>query len=172
MILKNAQIEDLFHQYRDELFRRLSAMVKSPDTAADLLQETYTRLLRLANTKPVEQPRALLHRIATNLAIDHLRAHKGGPNTADPLDEAMHVRCPLPSQEQEVLGKERFHAFVHAVEKLPPRTKEAFLLHRVTGCSYREIAHRMGISHSGVDKHIRRAIEKTYAAVEALHDDE
>jgi len=48
-------------------------MVKSRDTAADLMQETYVKLLGLVNTQAVEHPRALLHRIATNLAIDYLR---------------------------------------------------------------------------------------------------
>ena len=71
--LTYTQIASLFHQYREELTRRLIGMVKSRETAADLVQDTYLRLLRLGNQHVVEQPRALLHKIATNLAIDHLR---------------------------------------------------------------------------------------------------
>ena len=67
-----------------------------------------------------------------------------------------------------MLAKERLCLFIQAVEGLPPRTKEAFLLYRLSGCSYREIAGRMGISISGVDKHIRRAIEQTYTTVKAF----
>lgn len=168
MTLTYAQIEDLFHRYRDELTRRLHAMTNSRETAADLMQETYVRLLRLTDTQSVEQPRALLHRIATNLAIDHLRARKSGPNVAEPLAAALELPCPVPSQERALLGKERLQMFIQAVEDLPPRTKEAFLLYRVHECSYREIAVRMGISLSGVDKHIRRAIEHTCASVDAF----
>lgn len=168
MILTYMQIEDLFHRYRDELTRRLVAMVKSHDIAAELMQETYLRLLGLVDTHAVDHPRALLHRIATNLAIDHLRAMKTRLNVTEPLEMALELPCQVPSQERALLGKERLRIFIQAVEDLPPRTKEAFLLYRVHECSYREIAARMGISLSGVDKHIRRAIEQTCASVDAF----
>ncbi len=168
MTLTYAHIEELFHRYRPELIRRLLAMVSSRDAAADLLQDTYVRLLRLADTQSVEQPRALLHRIATNLAIDHLRTKRAGRHDTETLEAALDVPCPVPSQERALLAKERLRLFIQAIEALPPRTKEAFLLYRLSGCSYREIADRMGISISGVDKHIRRAIEQTYATVKAI----
>lgn len=170
MILTYVQIEDLFHKYRDELTRRLVAMVKSHDIAAELMQETYLRLLGLVDTHAVDHPRALLHRIATNLAIDHLRKDKNERNTQEPLEAALELPCPVPTQERALLGKERLQMFIQAVEDLPPRTREAFLLYRVYECSYREIAAKMGISLSGVDKHIRRAIEQTCKSVDALDD--
>ncbi|ULA62187.1 MAG: DNA-directed RNA polymerase sigma-70 factor [Nitrospira sp.] len=168
MALTTAQIADLFSLYRDELMRRLIGMVHSRDTAADLMQDTYVRLLRITDAQPVEQPRALLHRIARNLAIDYLRARKNGPNAADPLETALDLPCPVPTQERALLGKERLQMFIQAVEDLPPRTREAFVLYRVHEYSYREIAAHMGISLSGVDKHIRRAIEQTCASVDAF----
>lgn len=172
MTLSYAQIEHLFHQYRDELTRRLMAMVNSRDTAADLMQETYLRLVRLANTTTVEHPRALLHRIATNLAIDHLRTSKSGVGPTEPIEAALDCPCPVPSPERELIGKERLQRFIQVIDGLPPRTREAFLLYRVYGYSYREIALKMGISLSGVDKHIRRAIDQTCASVESLDGDE
>ena len=171
-MLTYAQIEDLFNRYREELTRRLLTMVNSRETAADLLQETYVRLLRLPGTRAVEQPRALLHRIATNLAIDHLRARKNGHHLVEPIEAAMELPCPVPSQERSLLGKQRLQRFIHAVQQLPPRTREAFLLYRIHGHSYREIAERMKISVSGVDKHIRRAIDQTCASVESLDEAE
>ncbi|BCA56588.1 DNA-directed RNA polymerase sigma-70 factor [Nitrospira sp. KM1] len=167
MTLSFAHIESLFHQYRDELMRRLTTMVHSRDAAADLVQETYLRLVRLADTQSVEQPRALLHRIATNLAIDHIRANRSGLTAPEPLEAALEYPCPLPSQERVLIGKERLREFIGVIEGLPPRTKEAFLLYRVYGYSYREIAQRMEISLSGVDKHIRRAIEQTCASLDS-----
>lgn len=141
-------------------------MVNSRETAADLLQETYVRLLRLADTRSVEQPRALLHRIAANLAIDHLRASKSRLHAAEPLETAIEVPCQAPSQERTLLGKERLQMFIRAVEALPPRTREAFLLYRIQGYAYRDIATKMGVSISGVDKHIRRAIDRINLAAE------
>jgi len=172
MTLTCAQIEDLFHRHRDELLHRLVRMVNCRDTAADLVQETYVRLMRCAGTQAVEQPRALLHRIATNLAIDHLRTRKLGIAVSEPLEAALDLPCPAPTQERTLFGKESLQIFVRALENLPPRTREAFLLYRIHELSYREIAARMGISVSGVDKHIRRAIEQTYASVDLLDSSE
>ncbi|MGC4098066.1 MAG: sigma factor [Nitrospira sp.] len=99
LTLTYVQIADLFHQYRDELTRRVVSMVKSHETAADLVQDTYLRLLRLGEQHVVEQPRALLHRIAANLAIDHLRKEKHVVQALDGLDAAMAVPCQAPSPE-------------------------------------------------------------------------
>ncbi len=167
-----AQVASLFHQYREELIRRLTGMVKSRETAADLVQDTYLRLLRVAGQQTVEQPRALLHKIATNLAIDHLRKEKHGVQGVDGLDEAMAVPCRAPSPERALLGKQRYRLFLQAIEHLPPRTREAFLLCRVYGYSYQEIATRMNISESGVEKLLMRALDWSCGALETIDDAE
>lgn len=144
MTLTSTQIEDLFHRHREELIPRLVRMVNSRDTAADLMQETYVKLLALVNTQVVDHPRALLHRIATNLAIDYLRKQKSPFHAVDSLDAAMEVPCGMPSQERTVLGKERFEFFMKAIDNLPPRTREAFLLYRVYGLAHGDIRKRSG----------------------------
>jgi RNA polymerase sigma factor (sigma-70 family) len=140
--------------------------VKSRDTAADLVQDAYVRLLRLADQHIVEHPRALLHRIAANLAIDHLRKEKSSAQALDGLDAAMAVPSQTPSPEREVMGKQRFRIFLRTIEDLPPRTREAFLLCRVYGYSYQEIALRMNISESGVEKLLMRALHRSCEALD------
>ena len=124
--LTYTQIASLFHQYREELTRRLIGMVKSRETAADLVQAVYLRLLRLSDQHVVEQPRALLHKIATNLAIDHLRKEKHSVQGFDCLDTAMAVPCHAPSPERELLGKQRFRLFLQAIEHLPSELVRLF----------------------------------------------
>lgn len=172
MTLTYTEIAALFHQYRDELMRRVVSMVRCRDTAADLVQDTYLRLLRLDEGQGVDQPRALLHRIASNLAIDHLRKEKIRPNGYDLLEEAIEVPSHAPSPERVLIGKRRFRAFLQSVETLPPRTREAFLLCRVYGYSYREIAARMGISESGVEKLLMRALDHCCELLDPLDTDE
>jgi len=166
--LTYAQIASLFHQYREELTRRLVGIVKSRETAADLVQDTYVRLLRLGEAHVVEQPRALLHRIASNLAIDHLRKEKSGIQAFDGMDAAVTVPSQAPSPERELLAKQRLRLCLKAIEQLPPRSREAFVLCRVYGYSYQEIAMRMGISESGVEKLLMRALDQSCEALEAL----
>jgi RNA polymerase sigma-70 factor (ECF subfamily) len=166
--LTYAQIASLFHQYREELTRRLVSMVKSHETAADLVQDTYVRLLRLGDAQVVEQPRALLHRIAGNLAIDHLRKEKHAFHNANSMDVAMAVPCQAPSPERELLGKQRLRICLQVIERLPPRSREAFVLCRVYGYSYQEIAVRLNISESGVEKLLMRALDRSCEALKAI----
>lgn len=166
--LTYAQIASLFHQYREELTRRLVSMVKSHETAADLVQDTYVRLLRLGDAQVVEQPRALLHRIAGNLAIDHLRKEKHAFHNTNSMDVAMAVPCQAPSPERELLGKQRLRICLQVIERLPPRSREAFVLCRVYGYSYQEIAVRLNISESGVEKLLMRALDRSCEALKAI----
>ncbi|MGE0642285.1 MAG: RNA polymerase sigma factor [Nitrospira sp.] len=166
--LTYTQIASLFHQYREELTRRLVGMVKSHETAADLVQDTYVRLLRLGEAQVVEQPRALLHRIAANLAIDHLRKEKIAVQAFDGMDAARAMPSHGPSPEREVLAKQRVRLCLQAIEQLPPRSREAFVLCRVYGYSYQEIAVRMNISESGVEKLLMRALDQSCAALEMI----
>ncbi|CUS37592.1 RNA polymerase sigma factor [Candidatus Nitrospira nitrificans] len=166
--LTYAQIASLFHQYREELTRRIVTMVKSHETAADLVQDTYVRLLRLGEAHAVEQPRALLHRIAANLAIDHLRKEKNGVHALDGMDAAMAVPSQSPSPERELLAKQRLRLCLRVIEQLPRRSREAFVLCRVYGYSYQEIAVRMNISESGVEKLLMRALDQSCEALEAI----
>jgi RNA polymerase sigma factor (sigma-70 family) len=166
--LTYTQIASLFHQYREELIRRLVSMVKSHETAADLVQDTYVRLLRLGDAHVVEQPRALLHRIAANLAIDHLRKEKNLIQASEGMDAAVTVPSQAPSPERELLAKQRLRLCLQAVRELPPRSREAFLLCRVYGYSYQEIAVRMNISESGVEKLLMRALDQSCEALEVI----
>lgn len=170
--LTYVQIASLFQQYREELTRRLVGMVKSHETAADLVQDTYVRLLRFGDAQVVEQPRALLHRIAANLAIDHLRKEKNSVQAFDGMDAATAVPSQAPSPERELLGKQRLRLCLQAIEQLPPRSREAFVLCRVYGYSYQEIAVRMGISESGVEKLLMRALDQSCEALEAIDHQE
>lgn len=158
MNLTCQDIEHLFHAHRHELTRCLYRMVRCEQAAADLTQETYMRLLNLAQTTSVIYPRALLFRTATNLAIDYLRKGKFEWHTGDVLEVAMDVPSGAPSAERAVLDKQRLEIFLQAIDILPPRCKEAFLLHRVHDCSYRDIATRLQISESAVEKLIMRAL--------------
>ncbi len=158
MNLTCQDLEHLFHEHRHELTRCLYRMVRCDQTAADLTQETYMRLVNLAQTTSVTYPRALLFRTATNLAIDYLRKGKHERHTGEGLEAAMDVPSAAPSAERSVLDKQRLKVFLQAIHTLPPRCREAFLLHRVHDCSYRDIAARLEISQSAVEKLIMRAL--------------
>ncbi|SLM50107.1 putative RNA polymerase sigma factor FecI (Sigma-19) [Nitrospira japonica] len=147
-----------FQQYAQELQRFLQRRLGCPEAAADLLQETFLRVAQLpASTQP-DNPRAFLFRIASNLAIDELRRNQVRRPFQEPLEEAEHVPSATPSCEQAIFDKQRMTLLQSALEQLSPRCRTIFMLRRVQGHSYDEIAHRLGVSERIVAKEINRAL--------------
>ena len=56
-----------------------------------------------------------------------------------------------------IAARERLKVVGAALDRLPQRTRASFLMHRIDGLKYREIAERLGVSQSAVEKHIARA---------------
>ena len=74
MILTHTYITDLFHQYREELTRRLVGMVKCRETAADLVQDTYLRLLRMADAQDFQHDLATSQGNELRVIVDYNKA--------------------------------------------------------------------------------------------------
>jgi RNA polymerase sigma factor (sigma-70 family) len=127
-------IEQLFHHHWQELTRAIRRIVRCEQAAADLAQETYLRFLNMGRSVSVSFPRALLFRTAQNLAIDHLRRGKFEPQGGGTDDLFRDLPSGAPSPERVLSDKQRVRLLLHAIESLPPRCKEAFLLHRVLAC--------------------------------------
>lgn len=152
----NLDITSLYRLYRHELTNHLYRMVNCYDTAQDLAQESYLILARSASVAVIDQPRGFLYRTASNLALDHLRHNKVVSRHAElaaAIDEPKHA-----STETEIAKKQWRALLAQTVDELPPRCRDAFILHKIHGLSYREIAHRLGVSESAVEKHITKGL--------------
>jgi RNA polymerase sigma-70 factor (ECF subfamily) len=157
--------------YHRELLNFLSRQVRDRDTAADLAQESFARVLAAQSAgQPVLDMRALLYRTARNLLIDqHRRAVHRQHENIDALDEPDHPLAPRHLQPEEVLAYEQqARALVHTIETLPPRCREAFVLNRFEGLSHQEVAERMGISRNMVAQHVARGILSCQACLDRL----
>ena len=156
--LEYALVETLFLDYWPKLISWLYPVVRCRDTAAELTQEAYLRLLAFSGQQAIRHPRAFLYQTAKNLALDHLRKDKVQAVHVTDLDEAAQVPSDQPSAERALLDRERVDQFLAAMETMPPRSREVFVLHRVHELSYRQIAKRLNISESAVEKNIMRAL--------------
>jgi len=166
-LLPSLDLEHLFRLHHGNLLAKLHRLVKSEHTAEDLAQESYAKLAHHSATQSIAYPRAFLFRTATNLALDHLRKEKYRQHL--PLEVAEDLPTHTPSGEQRLSHKQRAALFQHALETLSPRCRKAFLLHRLHHCSYREIGKHLGISQSGVEKLMIRALAHIRAELH-LHD--
>jgi RNA polymerase sigma factor (sigma-70 family) len=153
----NLDISSVYQLYRKELINYLTRIVYCRDTAQDLVQESYLILSRVAAEQVIEQPRGFLYRTANNLALDHLRHHKVVVRHAEleNRDEG-----PQTSSIEQTLSKEQWLGLLRqAISELPPRCRDAFILHKVRGLSYRETANMLDISESAVEKHIIKGLQ-------------
>lgn len=133
--------------------------------ADDLAQEVLLRL-HARDGAEVEDTRPYLFRIAASVLADRARrrrARKADDHRA--IEEWDHPVEEL-SPERVLLGRDRLDRVVAAIEALPPRTREAFVLHRFEELKYHEIAARMGVSASTVEKHLMRALHMLAATLE------
>lgn len=149
----------MLERFYRELLNFLHRQVGDRDTAADLAQESYARVLTAQHAgPPVLDGRALLYRTARNLVIDqHRRAKVRQQESLDTVAELENQPAPRHLQPEEALAsRQTVYAYVQVIENLPPRCREAFVLHLIEGLAQSEVAQRMGISVSMVEKHVVR----------------
>jgi len=145
---------DCYEELKAFLLRKFGC----PLLAEDVVQETWLRVQRLSPATEVEHPRAYLFRMAANLAVDHLRSEKVRTRhiSADSVPEDVPNGMPLP--DTVIDYQQRLAILRNAVDELPPRCREVFMLHKFKDLSHAEIASRLGISRNMVEKHIIRGL--------------
>jgi RNA polymerase sigma-70 factor (ECF subfamily) len=139
------------------LRRFVRAFVESREDAEDVIQEAYLRVLSYSAKHDVEHPERLLFSTARNLAVDARRRRKVRERTAAQLAVLEACAIDFPASDEVADAQQRLMRVEAAISQLPARCREVFLLHRLDGMSYSEIATHCGISVSAVEKHIARA---------------
>ncbi|MET0322590.1 MAG: sigma-70 family RNA polymerase sigma factor [Duganella sp.] len=151
-------------RYYRELLNFLSRAVNNRDAAADLAQESYARVLALQHAgETIAEPRALLYRTARNLLIDRHRrdAVRGHAADAEPeFDILDTLAAPAASEpETAAMSAQAVQAMLTAIDALPLRCREAFILHKFDGLPQAQVAQQMGISVTMVERHIKHAMQ-------------
>ncbi|MCK9397499.1 MAG: sigma-70 family RNA polymerase sigma factor [Methylobacter sp.] len=157
-----AAITQLIKCYDQELRRVMYRRCGCIETAADIVQETYQRMMTSNLWQQAENPRALMHRIAANLATDYERRHKVRNHYVDNvdfIDEELQSNDDI-DPEQTIAARQRLDKLVEAVNLLPPKCRIVFVLRKFEDLSHAEIAERLGISRNMVEKHLRNAMQK------------
>ena len=128
--------------------------------AADMAQDVFTQWLSYRDRAKVEQPRAFLFQMARNLLRDHWRRQQ--VRQAVHSEQSAGQPEPLTDERDEPMaGAQRLQYLEQlkaVLAELSPRRREALMLHRFEGLSQAQIAERMGISVSMVEKHIAQAL--------------
>ncbi len=129
------------------------------EDAEDLVQEAVLRLhVYTREGGEVRDIERFVTRTAINLAIDnHRRAHEE-LYVSTPVEDLTSLIDTRPAPDEALAIEQRLEAMRAALDRVSRRTREIFFMHRLHGFSHSEIAARMGISKSAVEKHIASAV--------------
>lgn len=144
---------------REPLIAFLRKSAASHEDAQDVAQETMMRMLRYRD-QPADALKILMYRIAINALNDRGRRQKTrhAPEHVS-LDEDYHaLPSPEPSHDQRVATEQELALVRAAIMQLPMRSRQIYLLNRINGMSYTQIAKHCGISVKAVEKNIGRAL--------------
>lgn len=149
--------ELLFYRYRGKVYNFVRASLPRHSDSEEVVHEVFLRIWTGRGNLDSGLPFGpYLFRTARNLVIDRLRGRVNRmvslsdelfPDTADSDAAARDV-------EERQLGE----WFDRTLEQLPEHRRQIFVLSRLEGLSYREIAARLGVTENTVDTQIRRAL--------------
>ncbi len=151
---------------RADLIAYLQRKTRGDADAEDLVQEAFVRFHRAGHDLGAADARPLLFVIARNLQLDRWKA--AGRETArrsphdinDLVDGPQAIASETPDAEDGLIRRQNLAAAAAVIRALPPKTRDAFLLHRFENLTYRQIAGRLGVSVSMVEKHIAEALRQ------------
>lgn len=148
---------------RDQMEAVLRRRVGCRATAADLVQELFLRFWRRPGV-PRDDLGSYLIRSAHNLAIDHLRSEGARTRNEAGLLAERHGEISVSADAGLDAGSD-LRRVEAALRALPERTRHIFLLNRIHGQTYGQIARSMALSQSAVEKHMMRALQACKASV-------
>ncbi|WP_177192373.1 RNA polymerase sigma factor [Chitinophaga arvensicola] len=145
--------EQAYVSSRDKVFHYFLKKTRSEEDARDLLQTTFLKLWQYRHS--LNEAYSLdqhLFNIAYTVFVDALRKEQKAQRIGDMLSREAAETTPADHRELD----DRLH---NLLEQLPPERKKAFILHRLEGYSYKEVASQLSISVKAVDNHISRALK-------------
>lgn len=154
-------LSDLVAETRNGLARYLARLCASPDDVQDVMQEAYLQVFCALRQSGPEghTPAALLFTTARNIAYSRHRHSRVVAAAAPSVSAGEQLRREQAGIEQQVDRGEQMRRLLKAVNGLPPKCRDVFVLRMIEGMSQREIAEQLGISVSTVEKHLARGLQ-------------
>lgn len=151
-----AGVDLLYRDHQHWLRHWLSGRLGCRETAEDLAQDTFMRLLASGSSNGLHEPRAFLTTVAKGLVANWYRRQSLERSYVESL--AALPEQFSPSAEQQALVREALQQIDAMLDGLPRQARRVFLLSQFDGMGYAEIAQRLHISLSTVKRHMKRAL--------------
>lgn len=149
--------QDLYSSHSGWLLGWLRRRLQCHSDAADLVQDTFVRVIKGRRALDIREPRQYLSTVAKGLVIDLFRRRALEQSylqalAALPVDE-------YPSEETQAIILETLMEVDRMLDSLGDKVRQTFILSQFEGLSYPRIAERQGISLRTVNNHMAKAIE-------------
>lgn len=159
-------LDTLARTFRTSLERYFMRRVYNRSDVDDLVQQVFERLARRGELADQSQLGGYVFQTANSVLTDHVRRRQVRRQDAhEEFDERNHGGVDL-SSEHVLLERERLTRAMAILMTLPERARTIFVLRRLEGLKYRDIAARLGISVSAVEKHMERAVARLAEGME------
>lgn len=150
------ELQQAFLTLRPDLERFIAYRVRDPHLAEDLTSEIYLKLQRAECDEGVADIRGYLFRMASNMVIDHFKV--SGRRAAIIQERGDLFETTQRTPEEQCISRSDIQ-FIHAaLSELPAKAKEVLIRSRVEELTHGEIAEKMDISKSSVEKYVIRAL--------------
>jgi RNA polymerase sigma factor (sigma-70 family) len=142
------------------LRRYLARWFSRAQDIEDMAQEAFLRAYAAEARQTILMPRAYLFRVAKHVALNELSRRRN--SRSQPLEDFVDPDVvgfdTKPGLEQEVEGRRQLAVFAEAAAALPDQCRRVLLLKKIDGLSQRQIAEKLGIAESTVEKHLAKGL--------------
>lgn len=143
---------------RPSLLRLAKRIVGNGAAAEDVTQSLWFRVQRVDDDPPIGNLRAFLYRLTVNLATDQVRAERRYGALFETGELPEDVTDDRPTAEKSLLDRENLATMMAALDELPPRVREIFILRKFDDTPVNEIAERYGLTRSAIAKMMQKAL--------------
>jgi len=153
------KFQEIYHQHFNGLANYAYAVLKDKDVAKDVVQDVFLDLWNKRETLTIKTSlEAYLVRAVKFKSIDFIRKDK---TKQQYVEKMMSINIPLTEDknDEDEQTTERKKQLSYAIAQLPPKCRQVFLLSRLSGYTYKEIAKEMDISPKTVENQISRALK-------------
>ena len=154
----NNRIFEAFQSCRDGLVRSIMKMSVKQQDVDDILQETFIRVLQSDAQQEIKSPKGYLFVVSRNLVLKKLTQQS--KEIDNEIDEALLESDVDNTVEKELYQKLKFERFLEVLNALPEKNRRAILLRKLYCLSHKEIAKKMNISVSSVEKNIAKGLKQ------------
>ncbi len=140
-----------FHECRDGLVRNLLKMCVRAEDVDDILQTTVLKALESNRSRQVVSPKSYLFVISRNLVFKSMSSRS--QEIRAEVDDAI-ADTEAPDADERLYYRQKLRDFDEALRSLPARPRQAIVLRKFFGLAYKDIARKMGVSVSSVEKYV------------------